>query len=129
MLLQTGIRFTVPFAFTAGFGLLLVLAGVALYGRFGEGGSVDPLAARAAAAALAGFGLGLVALALDFAGTMAGIQTGLDRPDGSPMEPTLLGEFGLAAPWEHVAFVLFLGGAAATLLAVVAAVRAELEGS
>lgn len=126
MLLQTGPRFVVPFATTAGLGLLLVVGGAAVYRRFAGGDGVDPLAARAVAVALAGFGLGLVAIALDFAGTMAGLATTAAGDGGT--EPTLLGELGLAAPWETVALVLFLGGAAATLLAVVAAVRAELVG-
>lgn len=128
MLLQTGPRFAVPFAFNAGFGLLLVVAGIVVYARFGEGDRFSPRTYRAGAATLALFGLGLVALAFDFTGTMADLQTGLDRPDGTPMEPTLLGELGRAVPWEPVALALFVAGAVAAVVTVVAVARTELGG-
>ncbi|WP_255198297.1 hypothetical protein [Halorarius litoreus] len=136
MLLQTGPRFVVPFATTAGLGTLLVVAAGLVYWRFADGGGgesddsdgVDPLAVRAAVATLAAFGLGLVAIALDFAGTMAGLQTRLDRPDGTPMKPSLVGEVGLAAPWETVALALFVGGAVAAVVGTAVLVRNELRG-
>jgi ABC-type Na+ efflux pump permease subunit len=126
VLLQTGPRFLVPFALNAGFGVLLVVAGVAVAVRFGDGDRFGETTYRAIAAALGLFGLGLVALALDFAGTMAELQTGLDRPDGTPMEPTLVGEVGLAAPWETVALALFVAGAVAAVVGVGLLVREEL---
>lgn len=129
MLLQTGPRFVVPFAFTAGVGLLLVLAGGIGYARFGDGGDgFGPLVYRAGSLSLVLFGLGLVAVALDFAGTMADILTDLQRPDGTPMEPSLLGTLGRVAPWELLAGGLFVAGAVAAVVAVAGVVRAEFDG-
>ncbi|WP_255151622.1 hypothetical protein [Halorarius halobius] len=120
MLLQSGPRFAVPFALTGGFGLLLALAGAVLLAR-SSGADRNTARHQAFAVALALFGLGFVALAFDFAGSMASLMAA--GTSGAAMEPTLAGRVGLALPWEPVALGLFALAAAAAIVGVRAVVR------